>query len=161
MSRVGTDAPLQAYDPPEQQRRAVKAAGLALFQLTTMFDRLQDDDERESVARALLVLPGSMYDEPPATATDWKQRVTEAANHVSGIVRIEEPGDLPSSLLRIAHESLRSAAAALDERSKDAALRPVAALHMAVYAALMADGLDGRMKEALVDIRGILAAALD
>lgn len=157
MTQITTDAPMPAWPPPEHWRAAAKAAGLALFELTgrDLVESAAADDLRE----ALESLPGGLYDDhPPATEEEWRRRTGTARELVGRHVSEAEACDLAASLIRIADAALRSLVEA-DSTARDA-LRRIRSAHVtAVHEVFMADALDGRLSEALADIRDALAAA--
>lgn len=131
-----------------------------LFELTNR--DLPESEATDDLREALRELPGGLYDEsPPATEMDWRRRTGIAFDLVDRHVADRDGCDLTSSLLRVAHSALRSLVEASETSPEYRALRRIKSAHItAVHEAFMANALDGRLREALADIRDALAVAI-
>lgn len=161
MARIETDAP-DGWEPPPPLKHAVRAASLALNEVIGLRSYGADDGldgpNRESVLMAGEVLPSPIN--PAVTEEEWHARVAEAESLIAIVVRggvIYD--DLPASLVKIAHTSLRAATTQPKGATGDVILRIASAHQTAVHEAFMADSLSGRLRDALIEIRDALAEA--
>lgn len=165
MARITTDVPLSAWTPPGPVQGAVYAAIQALVQVAALHnDRRSslDGPGRETVALALEVLPSSLSPQGwPQSEEDWGTRVEHASRLVDSLVGDGDSGDIASSLLRIASTALRAAHEALTNAAKQQeALMKIRSAHItASHEAFVAGAPDGRLRDALIDIRDALAEA--